>query len=48
MYVCVCVQRDVLLPSATVREAITTSAALKLPYTMSQEEKDARVNKILK
>ncbi len=39
---------DVLLSSATVREAITTSALLKLPRSMPTAEKVARVDGILK
>ena len=41
-------QRDVLLCSATVREAITTSALLRLPRTMSHAEKKARVEEVIK
>lgn len=41
------VQRDVLLSSSTVREAITLSALLKLPQTMTREEKQARVDETL-
>lgn len=37
-----------LLSSATVREAITTSALLKLPRSMPMTEKVARVDGILK
>lgn len=40
---CYVQQRDVLLSSATVREAITTSALLKLPRTMARAEKQQRV-----
>ena len=39
---------DVLLSSATVREAITTSALLKLPRAMPVSDKLARVDAILK
>ncbi|KAI7840867.1 hypothetical protein COHA_005397 [Chlorella ohadii] len=45
---CYVLQRDVLLSSATVREAITTSALLKLPRSMPTAEKVARVDGILK
>lgn len=40
-------QRDVLMASATVREAITTAALLKLPRSMPAAEKRARVDSIL-
>lgn len=40
-------QRDVLLSSSTVREAITLSALLKLPHTMTQEQKLACVDETL-
>ncbi|PRW59820.1 ABC ATP-binding isoform 1 [Chlorella sorokiniana] len=45
---CYVLQRDVLLSSSTVREAITTSALLKLPRSMPAAEKVARVDGILK
>ncbi|KFM27641.1 ATP-binding cassette sub-family G member 2 [Auxenochlorella protothecoides] len=44
---CYVLQRDVLLSSSTVREAITLSALLKLPQTMTREEKQARVDETL-
>ena len=44
---CYVMQRDVLLSSATVREAIQTSALLKLPMTMTRKEKEARVDRVL-
>lgn len=44
---CYVMQRDVLLAAATVREAITTSAFLKLPMSLSRGEKIARVDDIL-
>ena len=40
-------QRDILLPTATVREAIMTSAELKLPQRMAWEEKRRRVDQIV-
>eukprot|EP00884_Botryococcus_braunii_P006929 jgi/Botrbrau1/16237/Bobra.0066s0023.1 len=40
-------QRDVLLPTATVREAIMTSALLKLPQEIPLSEKRRRVDMIL-
>lgn len=40
-------QRDVLLASSTVREALTISALLKLPRTLSHAEKMARVDAII-
>ena len=40
-------QRDVLMASATVREAITTAALLKLPRSMPAAEKRARVDSVL-
>lgn len=44
---CYVLQQDVLLSSATVREAITLSALLKLPGTMSKKDKLARVDQVL-
>lgn len=44
---CYVMQRDVLLAAATVREAITTSALLKLPMSMSHTDKINKVNSIL-
>ncbi len=41
-------QRDLLYPSATVRECLTTSALLRLPMDMSSEEKRERVEEVLK
>lgn len=40
-------QRDVLLASSTVREALVTSALLKLPRALSTAEKLARVDDII-
>ena len=40
-------QSDVLLPCATVREAIMTCALLKLPQTLPRAAKAARVGQIL-
>ena len=40
-------QREVLMPSASVRECIMTSALLKLPVSMPRKDKEARVDKIL-
>ncbi|MEW5313182.1 MAG: hypothetical protein WDW38_004769 [Sanguina aurantia] len=45
---CYVQQRDVLLCSATVREAITCSALLKLPVSVPLSEKKARVEQLLK
>lgn len=44
---CYVLQQDVLLSSATVRESITTSALLKLPMSLTKEEKLAMVDKVL-
>ncbi|KAI9354871.1 P-loop containing nucleoside triphosphate hydrolase protein [Zopfochytrium polystomum] len=41
-------QDDVILATMTVREAITMSATLRLPKEVSAEEKEARVDKIIK
>jgi hypothetical protein len=41
-------QRDVLPPTATVREALSISALLKLPRSMTKAEKLARVDAVLK
>ncbi|PSC76823.1 ABC transporter (Adp1) [Micractinium conductrix] len=40
-------QFDVLLPTATVREAVTTCALLRLPLAMPRADKAARVESIL-
>lgn len=40
-------QRDILMPTATVREAIMTSAQLRLPQSMSTAEKRRRVDHII-
>lgn len=45
---CYVLQSDVLLSSATVKEAVTTSALLKLPMSMTKKEKIAQVQKVLK
>lgn len=44
---CYVLQQDVLLSSSTVREAITLSALLKLPMSMSKAQKLARVEDVL-
>ena len=41
-------QHDVLLETATVREAVTTSAMLRLPAKMPRAAKLARVEAVLK
>jgi len=41
-------QDDVILDTATVREAVTMSATLRLPKTMSLEDKLQRVDNVLK
>jgi len=41
-------QHDVILPSMTVREAVTMAAHLRLPRTMSDVEKNARVEEVLR
>jgi ABC-type multidrug transport system ATPase subunit len=40
-------QTDVLLPTATVKETVLTAARLKLPNSISDEEKLSRVEKII-
>ncbi|KAL0490331.1 ATP-binding cassette, subfamily G protein [Acrasis kona] len=40
-------QDDLLMSTMTVRECITFSANLRLPYTMSSNEKNARVNQAM-
>ena len=40
-------QRDILMSTATVREAIMTSAQLRLPQGMSAKEKRRRVDHII-
>ena len=40
-------QRDILMSTATVREAIMTSAQLRLPQSMSRAEKRRRVDHII-
>ncbi|KAL6761569.1 P-loop containing nucleoside triphosphate hydrolase protein [Haematococcus lacustris] len=45
---CYVQQTDVLLCSATVREAITTSALLKLPYSMPLDVKRAKVEEVIR
>ena len=45
---CYVLQSDVLLSSATVRESIATSALLKLPSTVSKEDKLKRVEDIVR
>jgi ABC-type multidrug transport system ATPase subunit len=42
-----CQQSDVLLPYATVREAITTAAMLRLPADMPAEEKRGRAEGVM-
>lgn len=44
---CYVLQNDVLLSSATVREAVMTSALLKLPMSITKKEKIAKVDHIL-
>lgn len=44
---CYVLQQDVLLSSATVKESITTSALLKLPMSLTKEEKLTRVDNVL-
>lgn len=41
-------QHDIILPSMTVREAVTMAAHLRLPRTISAEEKNARVEEVLR
>uniref|UniRef100_A0A4W6BLW7 ATP-binding cassette, sub-family G (WHITE), member 2a n=1 Tax=Lates calcarifer TaxID=8187 RepID=A0A4W6BLW7_LATCA len=41
------VQDDVVMGTLTVRENFTFSAALRLPSTVSQEEKEQKVNKLI-
>lgn len=45
---CYVQQKDVLMSSATVREALMTSALLRLPLSISYEEKKARVEAVMK
>ena len=45
---CYVMQSDVLLSSATVRESIATSALLKLPSSISRQEKLKRVENIVR
>ncbi|KAJ3275169.1 ATP-binding cassette sub- G member 1, partial [Blyttiomyces sp. JEL0837] len=40
-------QDDLILPTMTVREAITMSATLRLPNTVTPEERDRKVNAII-
>mmetsp|Transcript_34033 Transcript_34033/g.96406 ORF Transcript_34033/g.96406 Transcript_34033/m.96406 type:complete len:193 (-) Transcript_34033:2071-2649(-) len=44
---CYVMQSDILVSSATVREALTTSAFLRLPLTLTREEKHARVDALI-
>ncbi|KAK9824375.1 hypothetical protein WJX72_009828 [[Myrmecia] bisecta] len=46
-YSCYVLQRDVLLATATVYEALMTSALLRLPLSMPRQQKQARVQLIL-
>lgn len=41
-------QEDIHLPSLTVRETLEFSAAVRLPESISEEEKKTRVDSILK
>uniref|UniRef100_A0A8C6KB40 ATP-binding cassette, sub-family G (WHITE), member 2a n=1 Tax=Nothobranchius furzeri TaxID=105023 RepID=A0A8C6KB40_NOTFU len=41
------VQDDVVMGTLTVRENLTFSAALRLPSSISQQEKDQKVNKLI-
>ncbi|KAL3896285.1 MAG: hypothetical protein SGCHY_004168 [Lobulomycetales sp.] len=41
-------QDDVILSTMTVREAITMSAKLRLPNSLSDEEREARVDSVIK
>lgn len=45
---CYVLQRDVLPPTSSVREALMSSALLKLPRTMKYKEKVARVEAVLR
>uniref|UniRef100_A0A7S0WUF3 ABC transporter domain-containing protein n=1 Tax=Chlamydomonas leiostraca TaxID=1034604 RepID=A0A7S0WUF3_9CHLO len=45
---CYVQQRDVLLCAATVREAIATSAALRLPRTLTAERRAERVEEVIR
>eukprot|EP00968_Pinguiococcus_pyrenoidosus_P007152 scaffold473_cov257-Pinguiococcus_pyrenoidosus.AAC.4 len=40
-------QDDALLPTTTPREALTFSAALRMRKELTEEQRDARVNKLL-
>nr|XP_033815296.1 broad substrate specificity ATP-binding cassette transporter ABCG2 isoform X2 [Geotrypetes seraphini] len=42
------VQDDVVMGTLTVRENLQFSAALRLPMTVRQKEKDARINQVIK
>ncbi|KAH0499869.1 ATP-binding cassette sub-family G member 3 [Microtus ochrogaster] len=41
-------QNDALMPNMTVRENVEFSAALRLPMTMTRDEKRRRINEVLK
>lgn len=42
-----CLQDDVVMGTLTVRQNLSFSAALRLPSTISQEEKDQKVDKLI-
>lgn len=42
-----CLQDDVVMGTLTVRENFTFSAALRLPASISQKEKDQKVEKLI-
>lgn len=41
-------QEDVILPTVTVEEALRFSAALRLPSSISREEREDRVNRLIR
>lgn len=42
-----CLQDDVVMGTLTVRENLQFSAALRLPSTMKNHEKNERINKVI-